>query len=177
MHGLGKTEAQLTGLKREHDIKLVSTLAAGLVPHPVTPLFDSNPHPQSPKLPTHLRLLLRVSRCCPGMSEAWHDVRGFRRRGREEVGLGDEVPKHTHRLYTLSQYSATPSSLQKEANVTHESGDCWGSNSPKGSSCCIHLPVRTAEKGGHSSPSRSGGFRPTRMQAAWEPPMSWRIVR
>lgn len=80
------------------------------------------------------------------------------------MGLEDEVLKHTHCLYTLSQYSTTSSSLQKEANVTHESGECWESNSPSGSSCCFNPPAHTAEKGGHSSPSRSEGFGPTRMQ-------------
>lgn len=40
MHGLGETEAQLTGLKRGHDIKLVSNLAVGQVPRAhSTPLF------------------------------------------------------------------------------------------------------------------------------------------
>lgn len=59
MHGLGKTEAQLTGLKRGHDIKLVSNLAVGQVPPArSTPLFAPAP-PWNPKHSPHSRLLLR----------------------------------------------------------------------------------------------------------------------
>lgn len=59
MHGLGKTEAQFTGLKGGHDIKLVSNLAIGQVPSAhSTPLFAPT-LPQNPKHSPHLRLLLR----------------------------------------------------------------------------------------------------------------------
>lgn len=41
------------------------------------------------------------------VSEAWHDVLGFGRRGRQEVGLDDEVLEHIRHLYSLSEFNLT----------------------------------------------------------------------
>lgn len=88
---------------------------------------------------------------------------GFRR-GRQEVGLDDEVLEHLRHLYSLSQNSTTPASLHEEANVTQNLVHA-GSPTADSPSCGISPPAHTGEKGGHSSPSRSGDFRPTRMQS------------